>query len=553
MGTPSNESHIILALQALENDPRLSVRKAAKLYNVSRTTLTRRQNGKHSRAEIIVKSRKLSNLEERTIIQRVLKLESQGFPVRIGGVEDMANLLRRERDASPVGKNWAENFIRRQPELRTQKTRSYDNQRALCEDPEKIRAWFRLVANFTAKFGIRVEDIYNFDEAGFLMGILGTTTVVTSSDRTTKPKLVQPGNREWVTVIQGINSQGWAVPPFIVFKGKWHLASWYEKQNFPAGWRIAISENGWTTNEVTLEWLKHFEKFTRTKTVGTYRLLVLDGHESHHSADFEEYCRTNNILTLCMPAHSSHLLQPLDIGCFGPLKKAYSRQIENLVRTRITHVSKEAFIPAFVEAFKATITKKNIQGGFRGAGLVPYDPEIVISQLDIRLSTPTPENSRPATSHSWVSKTPQTTKDASSQTTLIKQRIIRHQSSSPTPILEAMDLFAKGTAKVMQENILLRTELERVQKANNELSRRRRTKRQLIQQGGTLDLQDIQELETQADVQSQILKEEGQSRGKKRQGESHNRRCGGCGQAGHNKRTCQGSRAASYDSEYVLW
>ena len=68
MGTPSNESHIILALQALENDPRLSVRKAAKLYNVSRTTLTRRQNGKHSRAEIIVKSRKLSNLEERTII-----------------------------------------------------------------------------------------------------------------------------------------------------------------------------------------------------------------------------------------------------------------------------------------------------------------------------------------------------------------------------------------------------------------------------------------------------------------------------------------------------
>ena len=552
MGTPSNESHIILALQALENDPRLSVRKAAKLYNVSRTTLTRRQNGKHSRAEIIVKSRKLSNLEERTIIQRVLKLESQGFPVRIGGVEDMANLLRRERDASPVGKNWAENFIRRQPELRTQKTRSYDNQRALCEDLEKIRAWFRLVANFTAKFGIRVEDIYNFDEAGFLMGILGTTTVVTSSDRTTKPKLVQPGNREWVTVIQGINSQGWAVPPFIVFKGKWHLASWYEKQNFPAGWRIAISENGWTTNEVTLEWLKHFEKFTRTKTVGTYRLLVLDGHESHHSADFEEYCRTNNILTLCMPAHSSHLLQPLDIGCFGPLKKAYSRQIENLVRTRITHVSKEAFIPAFVEAFKATITKKNIQGGFRGAGLVPYDPEIVISQLDIRLSTPTPENSRPATSHSWVSKTPQTTKDASSQTTLIKQRIIRHQSSSPTPILEAMDLFAKGTAKVMQENILLRTELERVQKANNELSRRRRTKRQLIQQGGTLDLQDIQELETQADVQSQILKEEGQSRGKKRQGESHNRRCGGCGQAGHNKRTCQGSRAASYDSEYVL-
>jgi len=81
------------------------------------------------------------------------------------------------------------------------------------------------VANFIIKFGIRIEDIYNFDETGFLMGILGTTTVVTSSDRTTKPKLIQPGNREWVTVIQAINSQNWTVPPFLVFKGKWHLAS----------------------------------------------------------------------------------------------------------------------------------------------------------------------------------------------------------------------------------------------------------------------------------------------------------------------------------------
>ncbi|KFZ13758.1 hypothetical protein V502_06463 [Pseudogymnoascus sp. VKM F-4520 (FW-2644)] len=172
MESPSNERLMILALKALKYDPKLSVRKAAQIYRVSRTTLTRRYKGKPSQAETTVKSRKLSNLEEQTIVQRLLKLDSQGFPVRISGVEDMANLLCRERDASLVGKNWAKNFIRRQPELQTQKTRSYDNQRALCEDPEKIRDWFRLVANFTAKFGIRVEDIYNFDETGFLMGIL---------------------------------------------------------------------------------------------------------------------------------------------------------------------------------------------------------------------------------------------------------------------------------------------------------------------------------------------------------------------------------------------
>lgn len=552
MEKSSKESRLILALQALKNDSKLSVRKAGKIYTVSPSTLTRRQKGIRSRSEITVKTRKLSNVEEDTLIQRILKLDSQGFPVRVGSVEDMANLLRRERDASPVGKNWAENFIRRQPAIKTCQTRSYDNQRALCEDPRKIQDWFRLVTNFVAKFGIHDEDVYNFDETGFLMGILGTTTIVTTSNRTTKAKLIQPGNREWVTAIQGVNSQGWAIPPYLIFKGRWHLASWYEKEQFPSDWRIAVSENGWTTNEVTLDWLKHFDKYTRSKISGVYRLLILDGHESHHSIAFEEYCRTNNILALCMPPHSSHLLQPLDVGCFGPLKKAYSRQIEDLVRAGITHISKESFIPAFKAAFQAAMTQENIQGGFRGAGLVPYDPEVVISKLDIHISTPTPENSRPTTSHSWVSKTPQTTKDASSQTTLIKQRIVRHQGSSPTPILNALDLFAKGTAKVMQENVLLRTELERFRKANDEQSRRRRTKRKLIQQGGSLDLQDIQELEDQGDVQRQIRTEEGESRGKKRQGESYDRRCGGCGETGHNKRTCQANRATSYESDGVL-
>ena len=100
------------------------------------------------------------------------------------------------------------------------------------------------------------------------------------------------------------------------------------------------------------------------------------------------------------------------------------------------------------------MTKENIQAGSSGAGLVPYDPEVVISKLDIRLSTPIPENSRPSTSHSWVSKTPQTTNDATQQTNLIKKRIKRQYRSSPAPILEAIDLFAKGTAKVMHEQVM---------------------------------------------------------------------------------------------------
>jgi hypothetical protein len=71
-------------------------------------------------------------------------------------------------------------------------------------------------------------------------------------------------------------------------------------------------------------------------------------------------------------------------------KKAYGRQIENKMRAGITHITKEDFFPAFSAAFQEAMREKNIQGGFRGAGLIPHDPEAVLSKLDVKLKTPTP-------------------------------------------------------------------------------------------------------------------------------------------------------------------
>ena len=113
----------------------------------------------------------------------------------------MANQLLRVRDAPPVGKLWAHNFVKRQPELRTRYTRRYDYQRAKCEDPKVIGEWFTLVRNVKAKYGIVEDDIYNFDETGFMMGIIFVGMVVTTSDGLSRAKLAQPGNREWATVI----------------------------------------------------------------------------------------------------------------------------------------------------------------------------------------------------------------------------------------------------------------------------------------------------------------------------------------------------------------
>jgi hypothetical protein len=140
-----------------------------------------------------------------------------------------------------------------------------------------------------------------------------------------------------------------------------------------------------------------FENYTKSRTTGVYRLLVLNGHKSHHSAEFEVYCQEHSIITLYMPAYSSYILQPLEVGCFSPLKQAYDWQIKEIIRAQITHISKDDFFPAFHAVFDIAMTKSNIQGGFRGTRLFPFDPKRVISILNLKLKTPTPPNSRPST------------------------------------------------------------------------------------------------------------------------------------------------------------
>jgi hypothetical protein len=113
----------------------------------------------------------------------------------------------------------------------------------------------------------------------------------------------------------------------------------------------AVSENGWTNNTLGLEWLKHFDRHTKASQVGAYRLLILDGHESHLNQDFKNYCLENKILTLCMPPHLSHILQPLDVVCFSPLKRKYSERVRDLARKHIFHISKKGFLQPLKTSF----------------------------------------------------------------------------------------------------------------------------------------------------------------------------------------------------------
>ena len=128
-----------------------------------------------------------------------------------------------------------------------------------------------------------------------------------------------------------------------------------------------------------------------------------------------------------MPAHSSYILQPLDVGCFSPLKTVYGRQVEGLMRLGVNHISKEEFLTAYLEVHKATFTTSNIRAGFAATRLVLYEPERVLSNLNLVIRTP---SLVPSAESVWESKTPRNLTEVARQATYI--RLIRRQRRSTT-------------------------------------------------------------------------------------------------------------------------
>jgi hypothetical protein len=164
---------------------------------------------------------------------------------------------------------------------------------------------------------------------------------------------------------------------------------------------------------------------------------------------------------------------------FSPLKRAYSREVESLIRHHINHITKLEFLPAFKTAFDRAFTPANICSAFRGAGLVPLQPEAVLSKLDVQLRTPTP----PAAllEAPWVAQTPSNARELEAQSSLIRERVRQHKSSSPASIIKAIDQLKKGAEVIMLSAELMRDRITSLERANNAASARKQRKRKRIQ------------------------------------------------------------------------
>jgi hypothetical protein len=172
-----------------------------------------------------------------------------------------------------------------------------------------------------------------------------------------------PENREWVTIIECVSAKGDKIRPAVIFRGVYLQTTWLPR-DLSADFAFTTSKNAWTNNDIALEWLKKIFIPETARNPPRPRLLVLDGHKTHATLNFMIECHKNGIILNYFPSHTSHIMQPLDLSCFSPVKGLYRKLIRDIMYTEdAAAIKKHQFI------------KTTIQAGFYAAGIEPHNPE----------------------------------------------------------------------------------------------------------------------------------------------------------------------------------
>lgn len=207
------------------------------------------------------------------------------------------------------------------------------------------------------------------------MGIGGSQYIITR-ERGNDP--IQSGsntNRDFCTAIETICADGSVMPPFLILRAKVHLEKWYTHTNIPGDYTVAVSDSGYNNDELSIEYIKTFNNFTSRRQIGVWRLLIFDGFGSYSTKEVIDYCDAHNI------AHTTHNLQPLDVGVFQAYKEYYRNVVERATRERCLDFNKLEFLYEIKDVRRDTMKPSTIRKAFELTGIYPFDLERVLYKV----------------------------------------------------------------------------------------------------------------------------------------------------------------------------
>ena len=319
--------------QAALNDiktGKLNVHAASKAYGIPKSTLYDHVRGKYQKRNAGHPT-VLSAAEEKEIAYTCEILQTMAFPLSRDIVSMVVQrYLAQVKRTNPFtngipGEAWWKGFLRRWPCLTERRPQYLPRNRAEAANPQVIKGWLAKVNMFLQQHEmLRLPDLegrmWNCDETGFCTAMASKTVLARKGSRVVHECGGGTGH-EFYTVLGCGSASGQRLAPFILYKGKNVYRRW--TVGGPAGAVYGVSDSGWMEAGNFLSWFeKMFTPAVKPLLDSGPVILFVDGHHSHMGVDLIMKAREAGIHILCLPPHTTHILQPLDVGVFGPVKTA---------------------------------------------------------------------------------------------------------------------------------------------------------------------------------------------------------------------------------------
>jgi hypothetical protein len=461
-------------LESIGHSPDNTYAELHELTGVPATTLWHRDHGRETIQQRAAKQQRLSPQEEKALVSYHLRMSANGYPLPVKFARNLAYIIMLQRssvfqipstdrnDIKRPGKNWPQGFYKRHPELKAIRMKAIDWERHDRNIYNKVVEWFAVIGKELASPVILAENTYNMDETGVLLSVLNSLKVLVGRHEL-KTYRGAGVKRTLITAIECISADGRYLNPLIIWPAATHRSTWTTHPT--PGWHYGHSDSGYTDTAISLHWIRRvFDPLTKERANGKPRILINDGFGTHESLELMEFCFENNIILCRLPSHTSHKLQPCDVGVFGSLKIAYREEVERLYRGGANMIGKQHFTLLYDRARRKALNSRNIISGWSKSGLRPFNPDRVLKEIQKPEEVKVVKSTDDATLyHLETLETPETPKTFENLASLRKnvemslrsQEVDTYTKLSIQKIADAAENAFTERAILLDENLLL--------------------------------------------------------------------------------------------------
>lgn len=370
----------------------MSIRAAGRKYGIPEATLRHKHKGITPIGKKMGPSTLLSEAEEAVLVAYIHNSTKRATPVTKQNILDaVRTIMDAEREDGTERKKphnvgdgpkrtWWRLFLKRHPEITYRTPEILTTARRNISE-RIIRQWFADAYSYFSEEEILdalmdPDRNFNIDESGFslspkhgkVLAIRGEKHVFEESSTHHKSN---------ITVLATICANGAIPPPLIIYPRK--RITWKYAERFPDNLPFIAgkSEKGYITFETLYEYLCNgFNDWLLENNVKRPVIVWTDWHETRNNYYLAKALQEMQVVLFGLPPNTTHMMQPLDVAVFGPLKKKWTKGAKEYEHKHpdemITQVNfAEVFLPIYYEA----ISTENIKAGFAKCGLCPFDAD----------------------------------------------------------------------------------------------------------------------------------------------------------------------------------